>query len=283
VSELDPTARLDETRQSWNFATREHNARKLAQAEFLARGGSTLFPEELELLGELRGKELLHLLCNSGQDTLSLAALGARVTGVDLSNVAVEFARELARATHIEARFVESEALAFLDRTPPASFDVVFTSYGALPWIQDLERCVRGIARVLRPDGCWCALEFHPMAWSFGENFQLRDPYFTGQVFTDPVSDYVADSDGALAPSGFVPAEEARANPHRAHSYQHTTAAILQACIDAGLVLEKVREYPYANGCKLIPGLVRDGRRFTMPPDRPSLPLMFGCSARKPR
>jgi hypothetical protein len=69
-------------RLSWDVATRAHNSHKGDQARFLREGGSTLFPEELELLGELRGRSLLHLQCNAGQDTLSLAARGATVTGV---------------------------------------------------------------------------------------------------------------------------------------------------------------------------------------------------------
>ena len=88
---------LDETRRSWNLATRVHNHHKRDQAAFLRDGGSTLFPEETELVGELRGKRLLHLLCNSGQDSLSLAGRGAQVTGVDLSDEAIASSGLLSR------------------------------------------------------------------------------------------------------------------------------------------------------------------------------------------
>ena len=72
---------LDETRRSWNLATQAHNRHEHDQAAFLRGGGSTLFPEETELAGDVRGKRLLHLLCNAGQDALSLAGRGAIVTG----------------------------------------------------------------------------------------------------------------------------------------------------------------------------------------------------------
>ena len=73
----------EQNRRSWNAATRAHNSHKADQAAFLRNGGSTLYAEELELLGDVVERRLVHLLCNSGQDSLSLAAMGARVTGVD--------------------------------------------------------------------------------------------------------------------------------------------------------------------------------------------------------
>jgi hypothetical protein len=96
--------RLGETRRSWNLATQAHNRHKRDQAGFLREGGSTLFPEETELVGELRGQRLLHLLCNAGQDTLSLASRGARVTGVDLSDEAITFATRLAGDANVPER-----------------------------------------------------------------------------------------------------------------------------------------------------------------------------------
>ena len=65
----------EENRLAWNEATKAHNSHKGDQARFLREGGSTLFPEEVALLGDIDGKRLLHLQCNAGQDTLSLARL----------------------------------------------------------------------------------------------------------------------------------------------------------------------------------------------------------------
>ena len=93
----------ERNRLSWNAATRAHNSHKANQAAFLREGGSTLRAEELDLLGKIAGKRLVHLLCNSGQDSLSLAAMGAHVTGVDISDVAIDFARKLSADSGIEA------------------------------------------------------------------------------------------------------------------------------------------------------------------------------------
>ena len=275
---------LDETRRSWNLATQAHNRHKHDQAGFLRAGGSTLFPEEMELAGDVRGKRLLHLLCNAGQDSLSFAGRGAIVTGVDLSDEAIAFATRLSQDANVPATFVESEAQAFLERAEPGSFDVVFMSYGALIWIADIKRLFRGISRVLAPGGRYVSLEFHPLVWSFDDELHLKDPYFApGHVFSESVSDYVAASGEALAPSGFTPNaddETAFVNPHKAHSYQHPVADQLTAMINAGLTITTVREYPFANGCRVNRSLVEsEGRRFTMPDGALTLPLMLGVVA----
>jgi SAM-dependent methyltransferase len=113
---------------------------------------STLFPDEVELLGDVRGKRVLHTLCNAGQDTLSLAKRGAHVTGVALSDEAVAFARDLARETGVAARFVHQEIVEYLENTNDR-FDVAFGSYGCLAWLDDLARFFGGVARRLAPGG----------------------------------------------------------------------------------------------------------------------------------
>src|SRR5579871_4340231 len=119
----------EDNRVSWNAATDAHNSHKRDQAAFLRSGGSTLFPDEIELLGDLHGKTLLHLQCNSGQDTLSLAQLGAAVTGVDISDTAIAFARQLSIDASITATFERADIYEWLE-TAQTRYDVVFSSYG---------------------------------------------------------------------------------------------------------------------------------------------------------
>lgn len=116
-------------RLSWNVATRAHNSHKINQADFLRRGGSTLFPEERMLLGDIRNLHIAHLQCNAGQDSLSLAALGAQVTGVDISDEAIDFARRLSLESDISANFIRADVYDWLDEeasTHPAAYDIVF-------------------------------------------------------------------------------------------------------------------------------------------------------------
>ncbi|MEZ4233779.1 MAG: methyltransferase domain-containing protein [Polyangiaceae bacterium] len=274
-------ARREQTRRSWNLATEAHNAHKRDQAAFLRGGGTTLFSDEIELLGELAGKSLLHLQCNAGQDSLCLARLGAEVTGVDISDAAIDFARRLSQEAGIPARFERADVLDWLPgaATDERRFDVVFASYGALPWIDDIAAWMRGVAAVLAPGGRLVVMEFHPLIWSVDQDLRIKDPYFAAEVFSEPVGDYVGRSGDALAPSGFVESEPFE-NPELAHSYQWTVAQILQALLDSGLRLREVREYPYINGCKFLPNLRElPGKRFTLPHGTASLPMQLGLVA----
>src|SRR5215471_19282234 len=99
----------EENRLSWDAATVAHNSHKGDQAAFLRNGGSTLYPEEIEVLGDVRGLSVVHLQCNAGQDTLSIAQLGAVMTGVDISDTAIDFARQLSQDSGIPATFVRSD------------------------------------------------------------------------------------------------------------------------------------------------------------------------------
>src|SRR4051812_41634766 len=128
-------------RHSWNAATRAHNSHKVDQAAFLRGGGSTLFPEELELVGELTGRSLLHLCCNAGQDTLSLARRGARTTGIDISDEAIAFAQTLSADSGIAGEFERADVYDWLPRAARERrrFDRVLMTYGVLGWMSDLD------------------------------------------------------------------------------------------------------------------------------------------------
>src|ERR1044072_5816295 len=105
----------EQNRLPWNAAPAPHNSHKGDQAAFFREGGSTLFPEELELLGDLSGRTLVHLQCIAGQDTLSLARLGAGATGVDISDEAVSFAARLSAESGIAAGFERADVFDWLE------------------------------------------------------------------------------------------------------------------------------------------------------------------------
>lgn len=271
---------LDPTRRSWNIATRNHNAHKGDQAARLAAGEEILFEEELELLGELHGRRLVHLQCNAGQDSLCLARRGAEVTGVDLSDEAIAFAERLSADAGIPANFVRAEVVSWMQETA-LRFELAFSSYGAVGWLRDLGAWARGVARILEPGGRFVYVEFHPLVWSIGDTFVLdRDDYFAREPFVEPVGDYVADSADAL---GALDEPVPGVNEVAAPSWQHTFAEVLDALAQAGLRIERVREYPWANGCRVNRGLVREAgsRRWVWPEGVARTPLMFGVVARR--
>jgi SAM-dependent methyltransferase len=275
----------EENRRSWNAATRAHNSHKRDQAAFLRGGGSTLFPEELDLLGELTGRSLLHICCNSGQDTLSLARLGARVTGIDISDEAVAFATNLSEESGIPGKFERADVYDWLPQAgrERRRFDRVFLTYGVLGWMSDLDALFRGIAGVLEPGGRVVSLEFHPLAQVYDEEMKLAYPYFRDAgPYTWPVgvSDYVALSGAALTPSGWVDGEKDFKNPHPVHEFPWAVSDLLHAVIAAGLTLERVVEWPYANGFKPFKNMRElEGRRYAVADGLPELPLMLGLSA----
>ncbi|MFZ6178710.1 class I SAM-dependent methyltransferase [Nannocystis pusilla] len=289
-----------QNRLAWDAATPAHSSHKRDEAGFLRAGGTTLFDDEVHLLlgtgpeghvledirksgaRPLSGLRLLHAPCNAGQDTLSLAQLGADVTGVDISPTAIAAAQTLAEEAGIPARFVVADLYDWLPTQEPV-FDVVFMTYGALLWMSDLDALYAALARVLKPGGRCIGLEFHPLAMMY-EQGRLTYPYNGGAhvVGETGVGDYVAASGTALAPSGFVEGQVGFKNPHATNEFSWGVADILGAQLRAGLVLEVVREYPYANGCKIWPDLVEQpGRRYA-PVGGAVPPLMLGWSSRRP-
>ncbi len=275
-------------RLAWNAATLAHNSHKRDQAAYLRAGGSTLYPEELALMGDLTGKSLLHLQCNAGQDTLSLAQRGAVVTGVDISDTAIDFARGLAAESGIQGTFVRADVYDWLAQAAEAGqrFDRVFSSYGAIVWLSDLGAWAEGIASVLAPDGRFVLVDFHPFSMVFEWDWTLKYSYFHGgqpTAYPSGVGDYVAMSGPAGAPSGYLEGVVDFMNPHPGYEFDWTIAEILGALLGAGLAITAYREYPYANGAKLFSGMRElPGGRMLPPEGIPDLPLMYGLAGEFP-
>ncbi|MBX2939218.1 MAG: methyltransferase domain-containing protein, partial [Ferruginibacter sp.] len=124
-------------RKAWNNKTLAHLQSSFYDMDGFRAGQSSLKSIELELLGDIQGKTLLHLQCHFGQDTLSLCRMGAQVTGVDLSDRAIDTARELAAEMQLDARFICCDVYDLLQQTVEL-YDIVFTSYGTIGWLPDL-------------------------------------------------------------------------------------------------------------------------------------------------
>ncbi|WP_342457049.1 bifunctional class I SAM-dependent methyltransferase/GNAT family N-acetyltransferase [Ensifer adhaerens] len=273
-------------RLSWNAATVAHNSHKGDQAAFFRAGGSTLYPEEIALLGDVAGLELLHLQCNSGQDSLSLARLGAKVTGVDISDEAIAFAKQLSEESGIAANFERSDLFEWFEsaRADGRRFDQVFASYGTICWLSDLGIWAHGIADVLKPGGRFAFIEFHPFAMVFDPSWKPHYDYAPKEPVAEAgIGDYVADSGAGLAIGGYQQGVVGFTNPHPSFEFNWGIADVIQALIDAGLRIERLTEYPYSNGWVGFEGM-RDlgGRRMAPPATMPSLPLMYAIAASKP-
>ncbi len=277
----------EQNRLSWNAVAIAHDSHRGDLAGFLRDGGSTLFPEERGLLGDVRGKKLLHLQCNSGGDSLSLARLGADVTGVDISDAAISTARELSGKAGIPAAFERADLYDWLDEAAQSGrrFDAIFASYGVICWLPDLEAWAEGISDVLEPGGCFVLVDFHPAADMFDEKFRLVRGYPSGGEklpLEEGVGDYVGESGGGLTPAS--PSEGVRdfENPEPAHLFRWGLGEVVTALAGARMRITALEEYPYSNGERHFAGMRElPGRRMSPPEGMPAPPLMYGIRAEK--
>lgn len=277
------TEMVEQNRRSWNAVVPAHTSHYAEQADFFRNGGSALFAEERTLLGDVAGKQVAHLMCNTGQQTLSLAQLGAHAVGVDISDAAITSARQLAHAAGVGATFECGDIYDWLDATTCSArrFDVVYCAYGVICWLPDLERWAKGVAAVLNSGGRVVLVEFHPLSNMLDHDWRLTKPYPAGgrPLQLDGVGDYVGASEGGLAPGNFVPGVQDFKNPEPCTLFQWGVGEVVTALAQAGLRLEALHEYPYTNGERPFARMQADAQRRMHPPAGiPAMPLMYGLA-----
>jgi SAM-dependent methyltransferase len=260
----------------WDEWTAIHERSEFYALDAWKAGKRPLLRFVVSEVGDVAGKDLLHLQCHFGLDTLSWARLGARVTGVDFSERAIELAGSLAAELGLDATFLRSNVLE-LDRALDGEFDVVFTSFGVLCWLDDLERWASVVTRFLRPGGMLYLAEFHPFAETMDDvdvtEPVLRYPYFPSpEPLAFPVQGSYADPDAKVE----QPFE---------YAWSHSLGEIVTALADAGLRIEFLHEQPFTL-YKAMPYLVEsddDHSTWRLPePYDGKLPLMFSLKASKP-
>jgi SAM-dependent methyltransferase len=260
---------IEANRRQWEERLPIHLASDFYDLDGFKAGGSSLRSIELEEVGDVAGRDLLHLQCHFGLDTISWARLGARATGVDFEPGALDTARVLADETGVEARFVCSTVDA-LPGVLDGQFDIVFTSYGVLMWLPDLVRWAEVVAQFLRPGGRFHLVEFHPVIGALGEGPepQLQPWYFIGGPHR-----WEGDQDYA---------DRSHVLEHPQYEWVHKVGDVVSALVDAGLMLESLREHPVAAE-QMRPYMVRDrdDERWWRIPGDP-IPLTYSVRARKP-
>jgi SAM-dependent methyltransferase len=240
---------------------------------FLA-GASSLRPIEVEELGDVAGRSLLHLQCHIGLDTLSWARRGARVTGVDFSEASLAEARSLAKESCLKAKFVCSSVEALPD-VLQGRFDIVFTSYGVLCWLADLGRWARTGAHFLKPGGVFYMVETHPFAEVFDDAPQAKGLTVGYPYFSDGRA-IVCQTRGSYAD------REAAVKHDLSYQWIHPIGEVIDAVLEAGLRLEFLHEFPVCYYPKL-PGMTRgeDGW-WRLRGAGAGLPLLFSLRATRP-
>lgn len=223
-------------------------------------------------LGDVRGKRLLHLQCHFGRDTLSWAALGAEVTGVDFSPSALVAAHRLSEQTRLDARFVRAELYDAPAALGGERFDVVYTGVGALNWLPDVRGWARVVAALLAPGGTLYLRESHPLLWALDderrdEALVLRYPYFE-----------TAEPLRWEFPTSYAGDGTPLDNPVT-YEWNHGLGEIVTALLDAGLRLTGLEEHREVEW-RALPWMVptEDGR-YALPEGRDRLPLMYTLTA----
>jgi ubiquinone/menaquinone biosynthesis C-methylase UbiE len=261
----------------WDEAVGVHRGTPLYDLEGFKRGGDSLTAIERDELGPLVGEStsLLHLQCHFGLDTLSWARRGATVTGVDFSGEAVTLARRLADEAGLgrRARFIQSNVYD-LPGVLDQRFDVVFSSWGVLIWLDDLARWADVVARFVRPGGTFYLAEFHPLVFLVddGEHageLRLTYPYFQGKQPSR------WDEGGSYADP------KAAMNATVTYEWQHGFAEVVTPLLQRGLRLDYLHEFPYTRGLRLPYLETSDDGWQRFKGERTDLPLSFSLKMTK--
>ena len=232
-------------------------------------GRSTLTPIELEEVGNVRGKRLLHLQCHFGMDTISWARQGATVVGIDFSSEAIGVARELNAELGAGAEFVCSDVYELPGKLEGA-FDIVFTSYGVLCWLPDLTQWGNVISQFLAPGGFFYIVDGHPVSGIFGEDGGLvaSEPYFD-------VGPLEETEDGSYADRSAVIEHKT------SYEWQHSLSEIINALAGSGLHVEFLHEFPFSMFQRL-PSMVKGEDGWWRVPGHDNVPFLFSLKASKP-
>lgn len=254
-------------KKTWNEKVKVHSESKMYDLDAFKKGESSLMKYEIDALGDVKGKSLLHLQCHFGQDTLSLNRLGAECVGVDISDEGIDLARKLNEELKLDAEFVCCNVLdtsKFIKET----FDIVFTSYGVIGWLPDLKPWGQLIAERLNKGGTFFIVEFHPIVWMFdyleGKPI-MKYAYQQDKTIYEEYKGTYADTDSKMT--------------SKEYGWNHGLGEVITALTEAGLLIEYLVEYdesPY----NVLPDLVETNSGMYVTKDK-LYPLIFTLKATK--
>jgi SAM-dependent methyltransferase len=259
---------FETNRSTWNKKVKVHAKSSMYDLEGFKKGNLSLMRYELEALGNVSGKSILHLQCHFGQDTLSLSRLGAFCVGVDISDEGINLAKELNEELELDAEFVCCNVL---DTSAFVSdhFDIVFTSYGVIGWLPDLKPWANMIYERLNQGGLFFIAEFHPIVWMFDylkDEVKMKYAYNQNEVIYEEYEGTYANQNSKMI--------------SKEYGWNHGLGEVISALTNAGLIIEYLHEYdesPY----NVLPGLQKTTSGMYVLKQQ-LYPLIFTIKATKP-
>mgnify|MGYP000565688916 CR=1 FL=1 len=215
----------------WDAKTPVHLASEFYDNEAFLAGKTSLKADEIADLGdEVAGKSLLHLQCHFGQDTLSWSRMGAKATGIDFSQKAIEQARKLNDQLELDATFVQSNVYDLRENLS-GQYDIIYTSYGVTTWLHDLEEWASIINHFLKPGGIFYIMEFHPTLYLFDwDTNKIEFNYFNlGKPYMEMTEGTYADPNSGLR--------------NEEYFWCHSLHETMQPLLKQGLQLTDFKEY----------------------------------------
>lgn len=260
---------IEVNRELWNKKTTVHISSEFYDVPSFKKGKSSLNPAELEALGDVSGKSLLHLQCHFGLDSLSWARLGAKVTGIDLAEKAIDAAKELNVELGLDADFICSDVYE-LKKVLDKKFDIVFTSYGTIGWLPDLNKWAEIVSHFLKPGGTFFIAEFHPVRWMYDDDCVKMDySYFNVEPIIEEVGHSYADKDRAI--------------DHLSYGWNHPLSDVFSALLKQNLQVTEFKEYPYSYYKCFNNTVQNELGYYEIKGIEGKMPLMYTIKAKKPK
>lgn len=220
---------------------------------------------DLPRLGDIARLRGVHLQCHIGTDTISLARLGARMTGLDFSPASIAEARAFAKRIESHVDFVESNVYDAVTALNGEQFDLVFTGVGALCWLPDIGRWAGVVADLLKPGGRLFVREGHPMLWSLADTTSPADKLLVEHPYFETAEPLVFDEGGTYVETDVV------FKTTVSHSWNHGLGEIVTALLGNGLSITQLVEHDTVPW-EALPGLMtkddRDEWRLIEKPNR---------------
>ena len=258
---------IEINRQSWNNRIDTHLKSEFYDLEKFIKEENSLNSIELELLGDLSGKTILHLQCHFGQDTISLSRLGAEVTGVDLSDKAIESAKQIAKQTKSNTTFICCDIYDlpnYLDK----QFDIVFASYGTIGWLPDIDKWSKIVTKFLKPNGQFVFVEFHPVVWMFNDNFEkISYRYFNSGAIVETEIGTYADKNSEITQEYVM--------------WNHDLSEVVNNLIKNGLEINSLNEYDYSPYDCFNKTIEFEPKKYRIEHLEDKIPMVYSIVAKK--